>query len=208
MPTYFQLRSFLGNAAGGPVTVNARCQSAHWRRFAGRADMRVVPGLPRRIANPQGSSASDCGHRHPVHHAILSESQATPPACPLLLWEPEETLQVREMVVKAMCGIGRLYQRILPNCRLRHHRADISRHSPRRRSCGSALSAKMAKTAAHTRRSWPRAMKQPCQPYGEAHRACAVWTVRGEAVRGAAYGVLPAVRLTISNISFRLRLRR
>ena len=66
--------------------------------------MRAVPGRPGEIANPQDSSTSDFGHRHPVQHAILSENQASPPACRLLLWQPEELLQVREIVVRAtMC---------------------------------------------------------------------------------------------------------
>ena len=66
--------------------------------------MRDVPGQFGEIANPQGSSTSDCGHRHPVQHAILSENQASPPACWLLLWQPEELLQVREIVVRATSG--------------------------------------------------------------------------------------------------------
>ncbi len=36
--------------------------------------MRAVPGQPGEIANPQDGSTSDCGHRHPVQHAILSEN--------------------------------------------------------------------------------------------------------------------------------------
>jgi hypothetical protein len=63
--------------------------------------MRAVPGQPGEIANPQDCSASDCGHRHPVQHPILSENQASPPACRLLLWQPKELLQVRELVVGA-----------------------------------------------------------------------------------------------------------
>ena len=64
--------------------------------------MRAVPGQPGEIANSQDGSTSDCGHRHPVQHAILSEKQASPPACRLLLWQPEELLQVREIVVRAI----------------------------------------------------------------------------------------------------------
>ena len=63
--------------------------------------MRAVTGLPTGIANPQDSSTSDCGHRHPVQHAILSENWANPPARRLLLWQPEELLRVREIVVRA-----------------------------------------------------------------------------------------------------------
>ena len=70
-------------------------------RNAEEADMRAVPGQPGEIANSQDGSTSDCGHRHPVQHAILSENQASPPACRLLLWQPEELLQVREIVVRA-----------------------------------------------------------------------------------------------------------
>ncbi len=66
--------------------------------------MRAVPGQPGAIANLQDSSTSDCGHRYPLQHAILSENQASPPACRLLLWQPEELLQVREMVVRANTG--------------------------------------------------------------------------------------------------------
>ena len=66
--------------------------------------MRVVPGQPGEIANPQDSNTSDFGHRHPVPHAILSENQASPSACPLLLWQPEELLQAREIVVRATSG--------------------------------------------------------------------------------------------------------
>ena len=76
----------------------------HTRRDAEGADMRAVPGQPGEIANPQDSSTSDCGHPHPVQHAILSENQASPPACRLLLWQPEELLQVREIVVRARSG--------------------------------------------------------------------------------------------------------
>ena len=36
--------------------------------------MRAVPGQFRENANPQDSSTSDCGHRHPVQHAILSKN--------------------------------------------------------------------------------------------------------------------------------------
>ena len=43
-------------------------------RDAEEADMRVVPGQPGKIANSQDGSTSDCGHRHPVQHAILSEN--------------------------------------------------------------------------------------------------------------------------------------
>ena len=39
-----------------------------------------------------------------MQHAILSENQASPPACRLLLWQPEELRQVREIVVRAKCG--------------------------------------------------------------------------------------------------------
>ena len=56
--------------------------------------MRVVPGQPGEIANRQDSNTSNFGHRHPVPHAILSENQASPSACRLLLWQPEELLQV------------------------------------------------------------------------------------------------------------------
>ena len=63
--------------------------------------MRAVSGQPGEIANPQDSNTSDFGHRHPVPHAILSENQASPSACRLLLWQPEELLQVREIVVRA-----------------------------------------------------------------------------------------------------------
>jgi hypothetical protein len=42
------------------------------------ADMRAVPGQPSEIANSQDGSTSDCGHRHPVQHAILSENQTSP----------------------------------------------------------------------------------------------------------------------------------
>ena len=66
--------------------------------------MRAVPGQPGEIANPQDSNTSDFGHRHPVPHAILSENQASPSACRLLLWQPEELLQVREIVVRATSG--------------------------------------------------------------------------------------------------------
>ena len=66
--------------------------------------MRAVPGLPGEIANSQDGSTSDFGHRHPVQHAILSENRASPPACRLLLRQPEELLQVREIVVRAMSG--------------------------------------------------------------------------------------------------------
>ena len=67
--------------------------------------MRAVPGQPGEIAYSQDGSTSDCGHRHPVQHAILSENQASPPACRLLLWQPEELLQVREIVVRATTGL-------------------------------------------------------------------------------------------------------
>jgi hypothetical protein len=73
-------------------------------RDAEEADMRAVRGQPEEIANSQDGSTSDCGHRHPVQHAILSENQASPPACRLLLWQPEELLQVREIVVRANSG--------------------------------------------------------------------------------------------------------
>jgi len=63
--------------------------------------MRAVPAQPGEIANPQDSSTSDYGHRHPVRHAILSENQASSPACRLLLWKREELLQVRELVLRA-----------------------------------------------------------------------------------------------------------
>jgi hypothetical protein len=66
--------------------------------------MRPVPGQPGEIANSQDGSTLDCGHRHPVQHAILSENQASPPACRLLLWQPEELLQVREIEQRANCG--------------------------------------------------------------------------------------------------------
>ena len=59
--------------------------------------MRAVPGQPGEIANSQDGSTSDCGHRHPVQHAILSKKQASPPGRRLLLWQPEELLQVREI---------------------------------------------------------------------------------------------------------------
>jgi hypothetical protein len=65
------------------------------------ADTRAVPGQPAEIAAPQDSSTSDCGRRHPVQLAIRGENLASPPACRLLLWEPEELLQVREIVVRA-----------------------------------------------------------------------------------------------------------
>jgi hypothetical protein len=61
--------------------------------------MRAVSGLPGEIANSQDGSTLDFGHRHPVQHATLSENQASSPACRLLLWRPEELLQVREIVV-------------------------------------------------------------------------------------------------------------
>ena len=63
--------------------------------------MRAAPGRPWEIASSRGGSTSDFGHRHPVQHAILSENQASPPACRLLLWQLEELLQVREIVVRA-----------------------------------------------------------------------------------------------------------
>ena len=66
------------------------------------ADMRVVPGQPGEIANTQDSNTSDFGRHHPVPHAILSVNQASPSACRLLLWQPEELLQVREIVVRAI----------------------------------------------------------------------------------------------------------
>jgi hypothetical protein len=68
--------------------------------------MRAVTGQPTGIANPQDSSTSDCGHRHPLQHAILSENRANPPARRLLLWQQEELLRVREIVVRAMCGLS------------------------------------------------------------------------------------------------------
>ena len=69
--------------------------------------MRAVRGQPGEIAYSQDGSTSDCGHRHPVQHAILSENQASPPACRLLLWQPEELLQLREMAVRAnSCRVG------------------------------------------------------------------------------------------------------
>jgi hypothetical protein len=76
--------------------------------------MRAVPGQPGEIVNSQDGSTSDCGHRRPVQHAILSENQASPPACRLLLWQPEELLQVREIVVRveSRCGavtVGQTY---------------------------------------------------------------------------------------------------
>ncbi len=68
--------------------------------------MRAVPGQPGKIVNPQGSSASDSGHRHRCGMAIFSENQASLPACRLLPWEPEELLQVRKLGVRANCGNG------------------------------------------------------------------------------------------------------
>jgi hypothetical protein len=42
-------------------------------RNAEEADMQAVPGQHRENVNPQDSSTSDCGRRHPVH-AILSKN--------------------------------------------------------------------------------------------------------------------------------------
>jgi hypothetical protein len=54
--------------------------------------MRAVSGQPEKIANPQDSNTSDFGHLHSVPHAIVSENQASPSACRLLLWQQEELL--------------------------------------------------------------------------------------------------------------------
>ncbi len=98
----------LENQASAPLTQSG-CHADQVR--TGAPSMRCRgsrhaggPRPARGNRKPAAQQYLSCGHRHPLQHAILSENQASPPACGLLLRQPEELLQVREIAVRAISG--------------------------------------------------------------------------------------------------------